>query len=77
MIDISIVQEHRICIGMELVTAALEDQGQRPLHDYGTSNLLLESVHKVTSDYYHSALVGDGVRLSHDERVVGKDTIFY
>jgi hypothetical protein len=28
------LQEHHICIGMELVTAVLGDHGQRPLHDY-------------------------------------------
>lgn len=31
-----VLQEHRICVGMELVTAVLGDHGQRPLHDYGT-----------------------------------------
>ncbi|KAG0576428.1 hypothetical protein KC19_5G079000 [Ceratodon purpureus] len=28
------LKEHRICIGMELVTAVLGDHGQRPLQDY-------------------------------------------
>ena len=29
------MQDKRICVGMELVTAVLGDHGQRPLQDYG------------------------------------------
>lgn len=34
------VQENRMCISMELVTAVLGDHGQRPREDYGMRLIL-------------------------------------